>query len=372
MPTQDYYAVLGIQRNAAPEDIKKAYRRLALQYHPDRNPGDKAAEDKFKEASEAYQVLSDAEKREVYDRYGVEGLKGVGYQGFGGASDIFAAFGDLFEDLLGFGPRRRGGASRVQPGPDLRYDLSLTFLDACWGKELDIEFDRPEICRSCNGMGGKDGVRPSRCPTCQGRGQVLRTQGFLTVGTTCPKCRGEGQVITDPCPTCQGQGRALAKRRLHVKIPAGVDNGSRLRLQGEGGEGSNGGPAGDLYVFIHAEPHEFFQREDNNIICEIPISIARAALGADIEVPTLDGKRTLTIPRGTQSGEVFVLRGEGIRNIRGYGRGDQYVRIVVRTPTHLTPRQEELLREFDADTNEAAEEKSEKGFLWNFWHKMSS
>src|SRR6266511_1678777 len=371
MTTQDYYAVLGVPRNAPPEDIKKAYRRLALQYHPDRNPGDKAAEEKFKEASEAYQVLSDPEKREVYDRFGIEGLKGTGYQGFGAANDIFAAFGDLFEDLLGFGQRRRG-SSRAQQGPDLRYDLSLSFLDACMGKELDIEFERPEICTKCSGTGGKDGARPSRCPTCQGRGQVLRTQGFLTVGTTCPKCRGEGHIITTPCPKCHGEGRVLAKRQVHVKIPAGVDSGSRLRLQAEGGEGARGGPPGDFYIFLHVEAHEFFQREDNNIICEIPISFAQAALGADIEVPTLDGKRTLTIPRATQSGEVFVLRGEGIRNLRGYGRGDQYIRVIVRTPTNLTPRQEELLREFDAASNGAAEEKTDKGFLWNFWHKMSS
>jgi molecular chaperone DnaJ len=371
MTTQDYYTILGVQRNAAPEEIKKAYRKLALQYHPDRNPGDKAAEEKFKEASDAYQVLSDPEKRQLYDRFGIEGLKGAGYQGFGAAADIFSAFGDLFEDLLGFGPRRRS-ASRVQQGPDLRYDLSLMFLEACLGKELDIEFDRPEMCQSCVGTGGQGGARPSRCPTCQGRGQVLRTQGFLTVGTTCPKCRGEGRIITTPCAQCRGEGRVLAKRRVHLKIPAGVDNGSRLRLQGEGGEGANGGPPGDLYVFIQVEPHEFFQREDNNVICEIPISFTQVALGANIDVPTLDGKRTLTVPRGTQSGEVFVLRGEGIRNLRGYGRGDQYVRVMVRTPTALTPRQEELLREFEASGNGVVEEKSEKGFLRNFWQKMSS
>lgn len=306
MTTQDYYAVLGLQRNATPEEIKKVYRKLALQYHPDRNPGDKAAEEKFKEASEAYQVLSDPEKRQLYDRYGMEGLKGTGYQGFGAATDIFSAFGDLFEDLLGFGPRRRS-SSRGQQGPDLRYDLSLPFLEACLGKELDIEFDRPELCQKCGGTGGKDGARPSRCPTCQGRGQVLRTQGFLTVGTTCPKCRGEGLIITTPCPTCQGEGRVLAKRRVHVKIPAGVDNGSRLRLQGEGGEGVQGGPPGDLYVFIHVEPHEFFQREDNNIICEIPLSFTQVALGADIDVPTLDGTRALTIPPGTQSDRKSVV-----------------------------------------------------------------
>jgi molecular chaperone DnaJ len=250
--------------------------------------------------------------------------------------------------------------------------VSMAFLDACLGKELDIEFDRPELCQSCSGTGGKDGARPSRCTTCQGRGQVLRTQGFLTVGTTCPKCRGEGLIITTPCPTCQGEGRVMAKRHVHVKIPAGVDNGSRLRLQGEGGEGGHGGPPGDLYVFIQVEPHEFFQREDNNIICEIPLSFVQVALGADINVPTLDGKRTLTVPPGTQSGEVFMLRGEGIRNLRGYGRGDQYVRVVVRTPTNLTPRQEELLREFEAARNGTPDEKSEKGFLWNFWQKISS
>jgi len=371
MTTQDYYTVLGVQRNATADEIKKAYRKLALQHHPDRNPGDKTAEEKFKEASDAYQVLSDPEKRQLYDRFGIEGLKGTGFQGFGGAADIFSTFGDLFEDLLGFGPRRRN-ASRAQQGPDLRYDLSLTFLEACLGKELDIEFERPELCQSCTGTGGKDGARPARCPNCQGRGQVLRTQGFLTVGTTCPKCRGEGLIVTTPCVQCQGEGRTLANRSVHVKIPAGVDNGSRLRLQGEGGEGGHGGPSGDLYVFIQVEPHEFFQRDDNNIVCEIPISFTHATLGTDIHVPTLDGQRMLTVPRGTQSGEVFVLRGEGIRNLRGYGRGDQYVRVVVRTPSNITPRQEELLREFEVAGNGLAEEKSEKGFLRNFWHKMSS
>ncbi|MBI3325083.1 MAG: molecular chaperone DnaJ [Nitrospinae bacterium] len=371
METRDYYAVLGIQRTATPEDVKKAYRRLALQYHPDRNPGDNAAEEKFKEASEAYQVLSDPEKREVYDRYGIEGLKGSGYRGFTEAADIFSAFGDLFEDFLGFGSRRRG-PSRAQGGADLGYDLSLTFMEACLGKEVDIEFERPQLCEACGGTGGKDGARPSRCPTCQGRGQVLRTQGFLTIGTTCPKCRGEGSVVTTPCPKCRGSSRILAKRRVHVKIPPGVDNGSRLRLQGEGEEGTNGGPAGDLYVIIHVEAHEFFQREADHIICEIPISFTQAALGADVEVPTLEGKRILTLPRATQTHEVFVLKGEGIRHPRGYGRGDQYVRVVVQTPTDLTPRQDELLREFEAAKNGAAGEKEGKGFLWNFWRKASS
>ncbi len=371
MATQDYYAVLGVQRGVTAEEIKKAYRKLALQYHPDRNPGNKGAEEKFKEASEAYQVLSDPEKRELYDRFGFDGLKGAGYHGFAGAADIFSTFGDLFEDLLGFGGRRRS-QSRGQEGADLRYDLTLTFLEACQGKEVDIEYERPEVCSVCGGTGSKDGARPSRCPTCQGRGQVLRTQGFLTVGTTCPRCRGEGFVITAPCAKCQGQGRVLGKRKVHVKIPPGVDNGSRLRLQGEGEEGIHGGPAGDLYVFIHVEPHEFFQREDTNIVCEIPLSYTQAALGANLEVPTLEGKRTLTIPRGTQSGEVFMLKGEGVRNLRGYGRGDQYVRVVVKTPTNLSARQEELLRELETSTNGGSEEKGEKGFLWNFWHKMSS
>lgn len=371
MTTQDYYAVLGIQRSATSEEIKKAYRRLALQYHPDRNAGDKTAEEKFKEASEAYQVLSDPEKREVYDRYGFEGLKGTGYRGFTGAADIFSTFGDLFEELLGFGTRRRG-YSRAQYGADLRYDLSLTFLEACLGKEVDIEFERPERCQACGGTGGKDGARPSRCATCQGRGQVLRTQGFLTVGTPCPKCRGEGFVVTTPCAKCRGSGRVLGKRRMHVKIPPGVDNGSRLRLQGEGEEGISGGPPGDLYVIIQVEPHEFFQREESNIICDLPISFMQAALGAQVDVPTLEGKRALTIPRSTQTGEVFVFRGEGIRNLRGYGRGDQYVRVVVKTPLNLSSRQEELLRELEATSNGEPEEKAEKGFLWNFWHKKSS
>jgi molecular chaperone DnaJ len=358
MAHRDYYEILGVRRDAGEDEIKRSYRRLALQYHPDRNPGDKEAEERFKEASEAYEVLRDPEKREIYNRFGHEGLRGTGFTGFRGFEDIFSAFGDIFEDFFGFGTTRRG-RTMARAGADLRYDLTLSFLDAAFGKEVTIEIPKFMKCDSCGGSGAEPGTFPSTCPTCRGHGQVSRTQGFFNISTTCPDCHGEGEVIHTPCSECQGQKRVRKRKSLSLKIPPGVETGSRLRLRGEGEEGERGGPPGDLYVVIHVEPHEFFQRDGDDIVCQIPISFFQAALGGDIDVPTLNGTRKLGIPRGTQSGQIFRLKGEGILHMRGYGKGDEIVQIIVKTPTKLTKRQEDLLREFAA----IEQDKGEKGFF---------
>jgi molecular chaperone DnaJ len=342
---RDYYEVLGVSRKAADDELKSAYRKLALQFHPDRNPGDKAAEEKFKEAAEAYEVLRDREKRALYDQFGHAGLEGTGFSGFGGFEDIFSSFGDIFEDFFGFGSRGRA-RSRVQRGVDLRYDLTLDFMDAAFGTETEIEVAKLEACDLCSGKGTEKGYDPETCRQCGGSGQVTRTQGFFTVRTTCHQCRGSGMVITRPCPSCRGAGQIQAKKRVSVKIPAGVDNGSRLRLNGEGEAGAHGGPPGDLYVFIHVQPHEFFERRDNDIICRVTLSFVQAALGDTVAVPTLDGNKNLDIPKGTQPGDVLYLHGEGIPSLRTRKRGDQIIQVMIKTPTSLTKKQEELLREF--------------------------
>lgn len=349
MEDKDYYKILGVSRNATEEEIKKAYRKLAMQYHPDRNPGDKEAEEKFKLASEAYEVLRDPQKREIYDHYGIEGLKGTGFTGFRGFEDIFSTFSDIFEDFFGFGTstRRR---TRPRQGADLRYDLKISFYDAAFGKETEIEIPKNVTCDTCNGTGIKPGTRPVVCPLCKGRGQVTRSQGFFTISTTCGQCHGEGQYIPHPCKDCRGTGKVKKKKKIQISIPPGVDSGSKLRIRGEGEEGERGGPPGDLYVFIYVEPHEFFTREGDDIICQVPISFPQAALGAEIEVPTLDGKRTLTIPRGIESGEFLKIKGEGFPKLKGSGRGDLIVQVLVKTPKNLTKRQEELLREFEEIT----------------------
>jgi len=353
MTKRDYYEVLGVQRNATENEIKKAYRQLALQYHPDRNPGDKEAEEKFKEAAEAYEVLRDQEKRSLYDRFGHEGLRGTGFTGFSGFEDIFSSFGSIFEDFFGFGSRTR---SRTAPqvGADLRYDFKISFLDAAFGKEKTIELEKMETCEPCQGSGAKSGSAPETCPICKGRGQVMHSQGFFSISTTCPQCRGEGSIIKNPCAKCKGTGKVRKKKSVSVKIPGGVENGTRLRLTGEGEEGVRGGPPGDLYVVLFVEEHDFFGRQGDDVTCQVPVSFPQAALGAEIEVPTLESTEKLTISRGTQSGEVFRLKGLGIPHLRGFGRGDQYVQIVVKTPTKLTKRAEELLREL-------AEVSAEKG-----------
>jgi molecular chaperone DnaJ len=342
---RDYYEILGVSRNVSEDELKSAYRKLALKFHPDRNPNDKDAEEKFKEAAEAYEVLRDREKRSLYDQFGHAGLEGSGFSGFGGFEDIFSSFGDIFEDFFGFGTRSRS-RSRAQRGSDLRYDLTLNFMDAAFGTETEIDVAKLEGCKECSGSGCEPGHHPESCRQCGGSGQISRSQGFFTVRTTCPVCRGQGQMITRPCPKCQGRGQVQVSKRVSVKIPAGVDNGSRLRLSGEGEPGGFGGPPGDLYVFIHVQPHEFFERRDNDLFCQINISFVQAALGDKITVPTLDGSKTLDIPKGTQPGDVFYFRGEGIPSLRTRKRGDQLIQVMIKTPTNLSKKQEDILREF--------------------------
>jgi molecular chaperone DnaJ len=345
MTKRDYYEILGIEKNAAEDEIKKNYRRLAMLYHPDRNPGDKEAEEKFKEAAEAYEVLSDSQKREIYDRYGHEGLNGTGFRGFSGFDDIFSSFGSIFEDIFGYSQGRSRTAARA--GADLRYDLQITFLDAAFGVSTEIEIVKMESCNECSGLGTAPGTTPETCPRCGGRGQITQSSGFFSISSTCSYCRGQGTIITNPCKACKGTGKEQIKKTASIKIPAGVESGSRLRLRGEGETGQFGGPPGDLYVFIHVQPHEFFERRGNDIYCRVPISFVQAALGATLEVPTLNGTESLKIPKGTQHGKSFRLKGKGIAHLRGFGRGDQFVEAQVVVPTNLTRKQEELLREFE-------------------------
>jgi len=343
---RDYYEVLGVSKAAGLDDIKKAYRKLALKYHPDKNPGDPTAEENFKEAAEAYGVLSDEQKRAAYDRYG-HAASGAG--GFGGFDpNQFADFGDILGDLFGFGDffgggRRRGG-QRPARGNDLRYDLTLEFEEAAFGKEVSIDVPRIIQCATCSGSGAKPGTQPVTCSGCGGRGQVRYSQGFFAVQRTCPQCGGAGKVIKDPCVSCNGSGRVREEKTLSVKIPAGVDEGSRLRIAGEGEAGFNGGPAGDLYVFISVKEHEKFQRREYDIHSEHAVSYTRAALGGEVKVDTIDGVETLRIPAGTQPNQVFRLRGKGVQYLQSPGRGDQFVHIVVRVPTALNDEQRDLLQ----------------------------
>ncbi len=341
---RDYYEVLGVSRNASESDLKSAYRKLAIKFHPDKNPGNKDAEEKFKEAAEAYEVLQDPKKRQIYDQFGHQGLEGAGFSGFHGFEDIFSSFGGIFDDMFGFSSGNR--RSRTQRGSDLRYDLSIKFMDAVFGTEVEIDLERTAVCSTCEGSGCKPGTYPSSCQQCQGSGQVSRHQGFFTVRTTCPSCRGQGQTIANPCTECHGAGKVLINKQVSVKIPAGVDGGSRLRLTGEGEAGSFNGPPGDLYVFIHVEPHDFFQRNNLDVICSVPVSFIQAALGDEISVPTLNGQKALKIPKGAQPGDIFTFHGEGVPSLRNGKRGNQLIQIDVRTPTDLTDKQVELLREF--------------------------
>jgi molecular chaperone DnaJ len=342
---EDYYETLGISRNATPEEIKTAYRRLALKYHPDKNPGDKAAEEKFKLLSEAYQVLADTEKRQLYDLYGHAGLAGMDVGGFGGFEDIFSSFGEVFEDFFGFGGRRRS-RPRPQPGADLRHRVTLTLEQVLHGIDTALEVERRAPCRVCRGTGLEPGTRPQTCSRCHGRGQVGQARGLLKIFTTCPECRGAGSLITTPCPECKGAGAIREKKQVQLRIPPGVDHGTRLRLRGEGEAGAAGGPPGDLYIEVQVAPHELFTREGKNLQYRTQLSFVEAALGSEVEIPTLNSRTRLTIPSGTQPGATFRIPGEGIPSLRGNSRGDLVVEVELKTPTNLTRRQEELLKEF--------------------------
>lgn len=346
---RDYYEVLGVERGADAAAIKKSYRKLALKYHPDRNPDNKEAEDKFREAAEAYEVLSDDQKRAQYDRFGHEGVRGAASSGGASMEDIFSNFGDvfggsIFEDFFGGG--RGGGGQRVQKGASLRCQLSISFIESSVGCTKTIELSRQESCETCNGTGAKAGTSPVVCPYCKGTGEVTQSQGFFSVRTACPKCGGAGKIIENPCPRCQGKGRVQQRTKVEVRIPAGVEDGVRLRVQGEGEAGPNGGPRGDLMCYIQVQPHSLFQRDGDNVYCQVPITFTEAALGAEVTIPTLKGKSTMTIPPGTQSAQVFRLRGQGFPNVHGHGTGDQMVEIAIEVPKKLSAKQEELLRTF--------------------------
>lgn len=349
MTKRDYYEILGVGKTASEEELKKCYRKIAMQFHPDKNPGNKQAEERFKEAAEAYEVLSDRQKREIYDAYGHAGLSNTGFQGFSGFDDVFSGFGDIFEDVCGFGRGRGRGRTRpaARAGADLRYDLKISFLDAAFGLTTTIDLEKLHPCQACGGTGSAPGTTPSTCPTCNGRGQVVQSSGFFTISSTCPHCNGHGKVIAKACQTCRGTGREKQRKTVELKIPAGVETGSRLRLRGEGEAGDQGGPNGDLYVFLQVEDHEFFVRSEDDIVCRVPISFVQASLGATIEVPTLKETEKIKIPRGTQTGQIFRLKGKGIPHLQGYGRGDQIIEVFVKIPTELTRKQEDLLREFE-------------------------
>jgi molecular chaperone DnaJ len=368
MSKRDYYEVLGVNKNASDAEIKKAYRRLAMKYHPDRNTGDKAAEAEknFKEAKQAYEILADAQKRAAYDQFGHAGVDpsmGAGPGGFGGGASFSDIFGDVFGDIFG-AARGHGGGTRVQRGADLRYNLHLSLEDAVAGTTVKIRVPTLVKCTSCGGSGARKGTSPKTCDTCGGHGQVRMQQGFFSVQQTCPRCHGRGTMIEDPCPSCHGQGRVQEHKTLSVKVPPGVDTGDRIRLAGEGEAGEQGGPPGDLYVQIAVKPHDIFTREDNHLFCEVPISFTTAALGGDLEVPTLDGKVMLKIPAGTQTGRMFRLRGKGIKPVRGGPVGDLMCRVLVETPVKLTSEQEELLRRLDETMQKGGGKHSPQSTSW--------
>ena len=354
MAKRDYYKVLDVARNATEDELKKSYRRLAMKFHPDRNPGDKEAEEKFKEAKEAYEVLSDAQKRAAYDQHGHDGIdamrQGAGAGGFAGAE----AFGDIFGDVFGdiFGGGRRGGRNQSFRGADLRYEVELDLHEAVFGRALEIEIAKLVECETCHGSGAAKGSQPTNCETCAGSGNVRVSQGPFVLQQTCPRCRGTGKVIRNPCDPCLGQGRVRRQKKLSIKIPPGVDSGDRVRLAGEGEAGRNGGPPGDLYVEVSVRDHSIFERDGPHLSCEVPVSFVTAAIGGSVEVPTLDGQVMLKIPAETQSGRVFRLRDKGVKPARGGERGDLFCRVVVETPVNLTSAQRELLNKFEASIRE--------------------
>ena len=350
MAKRDCYEVLGVPREADEDEIKKAYRKLALKYHPDKNPGDKTAEEQFKELGEAYEILSDPQKRALYDQHGHAAFDrragGFGASGFHDPFEIFREVfggGGIFEDLFGGG---RPDASQPQRGNDLRYDMELTFEEAAHGCEKEVPVTKPEPCDVCQGSGAEPGSRIRACPSCGGRGQIINARGIFSIAQTCPHCHGAGRVLEKPCKACRGEGRRDRTSKIKLRIPAGVDTGSRLRSAGNGEAGFRGGPAGDLYVVLHVQAHAIFQRDGDDLLCEVPVSFLQAVLGADIEVPALDGGAMIKIPPGTQPGTMFRLKGKGIRNVQGYGRGDLHIRINVEVPTHLSSAQKAKLQEF--------------------------
>jgi molecular chaperone DnaJ len=359
---KDYYEILGVQRGADKDSLKKAYRQLAMKFHPDRNPGDKAAEDKFKEAAEAYDVLSDDEKRARYDRFGHAGVNGFGSgggagpQGFHDINDVFSAFGDIFSDMFGGQPgqgRGRGGRTRARRGADLRYMLDIELKDVLSGTQKEIQFESEDTCKTCTGTGAKAGSQPEKCKTCAGSGQVVRQQGFFTMATTCHTCRGEGQTIKDPCGTCRGTGRTDVKRKLSINVPAGVDTGTQLRLSGEGEAGSFGGPGGDLYVEIRVRDDRRFERDGQHLHGDLSVSYLQAILGAQIEVDTILGKTKVDVKPGSQSGSEVRLKGEGLPGLRSQPRGDVVYHLDVEIPKKLTKKEEELLREIAKEKGES-------------------
>ena len=363
MAKSDYYEVLGVNKNASDTEMKKAYRRLAIKFHPDKNPGDHEAEAKFKELSEAYAVLSDAQKRATYDQFGHAGMDGSsGFSGGGfdfGGTPFEDIFGDIFGDVFCGGGRR---GSRGQRGDDLRYNLTIDFEEAAFGTEKKLQLPRKQPCETCSGSGARPGTQAQACGTCRGAGQVRYQQGFFTMTRPCPDCRGEGKIIADPCSDCRGTGLVKHKRTISLKVPAGVESGNRLKLSGDGEAGLQGGPPGDLYVVISVAEHPIFTREGLDVICEIPISFIQAALGCDLEVPTLEGRINLKVPAGTQTGKIFKLSGKGIVSLQGYGRGDQLVVLRVEVPTKLNARQRELLEDFAAVSGEEINPQG-KGFF---------
>lgn len=363
MAKRDYYEVLGVNRDADEEAIKKAYRRLAMKFHPDRNPDNPKSEEQFKEAKEAYEVLTDAAKRAAYDRYGHSGVDPrAGMAGAGAGFSSFAdAFGDIFGDIFN---QARGGRSSVYRGADLRYNLEVSLEQAARGTETKIRIPTYEDCDTCGGSGAKPGTSPRTCTTCDGHGQVRMQQGFFSIQQTCPKCHGSGKIISEPCPTCHGAARLKKQKTLSVKIPAGVDEGDRIRLSGEGELGTNGGPPGDLYVQVRVKPHPVFQRDHDDLHCEMPISFTAAALGGEIEIPTLDGSAKIKVPSETQSGKVFRLRGKGIRGVRSREHGDLLCHVMIETPVRLTDRQKELLREFEAISQKDSERHNPRAKSW--------
>jgi molecular chaperone DnaJ len=360
MAKRDYYEVLGVNKDASEEDIKKAYRKLAMQHHPDRNPENPKSEERFKEAKQAYEVLCDADKRAAYDRFGHAGVDAHAGAAAGAAGGFADAFGDIFSEIFGGGR----GRSNVYRGADLRYNLEISLEEAARGTETKIRVPTLQECETCRGLGAKPGSEPIPCQACGGHGQVRMQQGFFSITQTCPRCNGAGKVIRDPCASCQGAGRVKRQKTLSVKIPGGVDEGDRIRLSGEGEAGVNGGPPGDLYVVCRVKPHPVFQREANDLHCEMPISITAAALGGEIEIPTLDGSAKIRIPTETQSGKVFRLRGKGIKGVRSQVHGDLLCHVVVETPVNLTSRQKELLLELESINQQAAGKHNPRAKSW--------